>query len=265
MSTTTMKRSTYEARRANFAHNAAAVQLLDTMVAKQSNLCVSADLTKAAEVLALADAVGPHIAMLKTHVDIIEDFSAAFVDALAALAAKHRFVLFEDRKFADIGNTVKLQYAAGVHRIAEWAHFTNAHPLPGEGIVTGLAAEGVPRGRALLLLAQMSSAGSLFTDQYTAQAVAMAERNPQFCVGFIAQRRLPASRDFLVLTPGVGLDDKGDAMGQQYRSPHEVVVESGCDVIIVGRGIYKPGRDPVAEAKRYQAAGWEAYLASLAA
>ncbi|KAJ7048570.1 hypothetical protein C8F01DRAFT_1004250, partial [Mycena amicta] len=66
---------------------------------------------------------------------------------------------------------------------------------------------------------------------------------------------------FLILTPGVGLDVKGDVMGQQYRTPQQVVEESGCDVIIVGQGIY--GKDPgqvVAEAKRYQD-GWEAYLA----
>jgi orotidine-5'-phosphate decarboxylase len=71
--------------------------------------------------------------------------------------------------------------------------------------------------------------------------------------------------DFLILTPGVGLDVKGDGMGQQYRTPREVVLESGCDVIIVGRGIY--GKDPslvdniVAQAKRYKEEGWAAYLA----
>jgi orotidine-5'-phosphate decarboxylase len=52
---------------------------------------------------------------------------------------------------------------------------------------------------------------------------------------------------------------KGDALGQQYRTPRQVVLESGCDVIIVGRGIYGSG-DPVENAKMYQKAGWDAYL-----
>ncbi|ORZ40631.1 orotidine-5'-phosphate decarboxylase [Catenaria anguillulae PL171] len=263
MNTSSKQRLSFQARRSHFSHNIAATTLIDTIVTKETNLCVSADLTKSSEILALADAVGPFICMLKTHVDIIEDFSDSFVSGLQSLAKKHNFVIFEDRKFADIGNTVQLQYSSGVHRIASWSHFTNAHPLPGEGIVTGLKAVGKPLGRALLLLAQMSSAGSLFTAEYTSQAVAMAEKHRDFVVGFIAQKRLSSPHDFLVLTPGVNLAEAGDDMGQQYRTPKTVMAD-GCDVIIVGRGIYAPGRDPAVEAKRYRDAGWGAYLDSLA-
>ena len=38
------------------------------------------------------------------------------------------------------------------------------------------------------------------------------------------------------------------------------MVANGTDIIIVGRGLYGKGRDPVAEAQRYQKAGWDAYL-----
>jgi orotidine-5'-phosphate decarboxylase len=169
---------------------------------------------------------------------------------------------------------VALQYSSGVHKIANWSHITNAHPVPGPSVITGLASVGLPKGRGLLLLAEMSTKGSLAVGSYTEDAVRMARANREFVIGFIAQRRMDRigaaeaqidpDEDFLILTPGVGLDTKGDAMGQQYRTPREVILESGCDVIIVGRGIYgnKPGLTGTiaARAERYMAEGWAAYL-----
>lgn len=68
--------------------------------------------------------------------------------------------------------------------------------------------------------------------------------------------------DWLIMTPGVRMGTKGDSLGQQYRTPREVVFESGCDVIIVGRGIHgvKGGEEAIRdEAERYRLEGWNAY------
>ncbi|KAF4620036.1 hypothetical protein D9613_005315 [Agrocybe pediades] len=259
----------YAARIKHFT-NPTAKLILETMERKKSNLAVSVDVTDPNDLLAIIDAVGPH-----THVDIVENFSYSLIESLQGLAAKHDFLYFEDRKFADIGNTVALQYSSGVHKIASWSHLTNAHPVPGPSIIKGLSSVGLPLGRGLLLLAEMSTQGSLAVGAYTEEAVRMARQHRDFVIGFIAQRRMDgigaekeedaSEEDFLILTPGIGLESKGDNMGQQYRTPHEAVYVSGCDVIIVGRGIY--GTDPkavstiAAKAERYMAEGWAAYLA----
>lgn len=118
----------------------------------------------------------------------------------------------------------------------------------------------------------MSTKGSLATGSYTEESVRMARAHRDFVIGFIAQRRMDGvgasdpsdDEDFLILTPGVGLDSRGDSMGQQYRTPEEVVFDSGCDVIIVGRGIYGKGNGVDvqavhAQAERYRTEGWAAY------
>ncbi|CAG8622673.1 988_t:CDS:2 [Paraglomus brasilianum] len=85
-----------------------------------------------------------------------------------------------------------------------------------------------------------------------------------FVIGFVAGRKLTGDdEDFVVMSPGVGLDVSGDALGQRYRTPEDVIVSSGSDIIIVGRGIYGKGRDVVEEAKRYRDAGWKAYMTRL--
>ncbi|RYP28068.1 hypothetical protein DL767_007399 [Monosporascus sp. MG133] len=135
--------------KATFAERAAGTShplsnyLFRLMNLKQSNLCLSADVPNARELLSLADKIGPSIVVLKTHYDLIVgwDFNPQTGTGakLAALARKHGFLIFEDRKFGDIGNTVQLQYTSGAARIIEWAHIVNVNMVPGKAAVRSLA------------------------------------------------------------------------------------------------------------------------------
>lgn len=234
-------------------------RLLHLIHNKQTNLALSADVTQKQQLLALADQCGPEICILKTHIDIIEDFDAELIEQLKKLANKHQFLIFEDRKFADIGNTVQLQYQAGIYHIAAWADIINAHYLPGPGIIAGLKKIGLPLQRGLLLVAEMSSAGNLATGTYTQTTIEMAEQHKDFVMGFICQHKLIDDPGLLHMTPGVGIASKGDSLGQNYLHPDEVILEHGTDIIIVGRGIY--GADsPQQAAQQFRTLGWQAYL-----
>lgn len=261
-----MVRATYQKR--SLTHSSGVVRKLFTIIdAKKTNLCVSADVTSTDRLLELADTLGPYICLLKTHMDIIDDFDyQKTVIPLVAFSKKHNFMIFEDRKFADIGNTVAHQYSSGIYKIVNWADLVTVHGVPGLGLVNGLEQVAQGKERGALMLAELSCKGSLATGNYTKQCIEIASQS-DFVSGFIAQERKNlvndsnSDRDWLILTPGVSLSSKGDKLGQQYRTP-SMVIEAGTDVIIVGRGIIGV-EDPISEAKRYKEAAWIAYEGSL--
>lgn len=246
------------AKRAETARNPSARELFTIMEEKKSNLAVALDVTTKQKFLDCAKRIAPHICLLKTHIDIIEDFDNDLLLQLQELAEEERFLILEDRKFADIGNTVLHQYEGGIYNIARWAHLATVHSVPGPGVIEGLRKIGLDIGRGILLLAEMSSSGSLAKGSYTEETLEMARRYSDFVIGFIAQRKLTDEPFFIHMTPGVSFADSGDSLGQQYNSPEYVIAEKGSDLIIVGRGIIH-AEDPAAAAKQYQEAGWRAY------
>lgn len=76
-------------RRAELAKNPQGAALLRLMARKRTNLSVAADVESADAMLALADKVGPHICVLKTHVDVFDTWTPEHAAQLQALAEKH--------------------------------------------------------------------------------------------------------------------------------------------------------------------------------
>lgn len=240
--------------RAQMSAHPLAKELFLLMEEKESNLALAADCTSSEELLFLAETLGPEIVVLKTHIDIIADFTPALTETLSTLAKKHRFLLFEDRKFADIGQTVLEQYRGGLYHMADWAHLVNAHLFPGPGIVEGLKKGRRSEQSGLLLLTEMSSSGSLRDPSLSLLAKQMAETHPDFVIGFIAQHKVSDNPGLLTFTPGIQLASRGDTLGQRYKTPREAL-SSGSDILIVGRGI-TGAPDPLAAARFYREEAW---------
>ena len=234
---------------------------------KQSLVCLAADRNTMSGLFELLEQVGPHIAALKTHVDLIDDWSAEGWAKFCATAEEHNLLIFEDRKFADIGNISRSQMA-GIYDIRSWSNIVTAHLISGPDIVDGLQAawHDVGRDGGVLLLAQMSSRGNLLTTDYRDSVVAKGAASAGV-LGFIGNGSRPEELEELrnkvgdgkmIWTPGVNIAIGDGEMGQRYGDPREAVL-AGSDCIIVGSGIHRSD-DPAAMAKQYAEASWNALL-----
>lgn len=243
------KRLTYEQKLEN-ANNQFSKKILEIAIEKKSNLIASADVLTTKELLDFAEKVGPNIVALKTHIDILTDFDFdESILPLKDLAKKYNFLLMEDRKFADIGNTQELQFSNGIYKISSWADLVTSQVIGGETSLNCFLNVGV------VAIIGMSSEGTLTSSDYRETALKIAQNHPNV-IGGVSQNKIPD--DLLLFTPGVNLETKGDNKGQQYNTPEFVFKNLQTDFIIVGRGIYKAD-DVEKAALNYKIAGWNAY------
>ncbi len=244
--------------RAEHAQHPMAQKIFKLMEAKKTNISVSLDVVKAEQLIEYAHLLGPHICVLKTHIDLLQDFTPLVIEKLQQAAIQHQFLIFEDRKFADIGKTVQGQYQKGMYQIAHWSDFVNAHPIVGPGVVEGLQSIGKPLNKGLILIAQMSSQGNWMDLNYTHQTLRLAAEYPDYIFGFICMKKISDHPGHLHFTPGVQLEENTDHLCQQYRCISHVLGEDQSDIAIVGKGIVQAS-DPLKAVQQYQQEGWRAY------
>ena len=87
------------------------------------------------------------------------DWTKETEQKLRSLADQDNFLLFEDRKYADIGATVALQAAGTV----TWADLVTVHGVAGPGVIAAVASQAAQVGRdvGVLMVAEMSCADNL--------------------------------------------------------------------------------------------------------
>lgn len=243
-------------RKKKFTKHKKNKQLLKIIEKKRSNLCCSADVITSKELLKLADTVGPNICLLKTHIDILQDFDYKVIKQLKKLALKHNFLILEDRKFADIGNISINQFLSGVHHIANWADFITVQVIAGAKSIEALISTKRTKETGLILIAEMSTEDTLTDKDYINAALSIAKKHPKAVSGIVAQNVKPPHKGQLLFTPGIKLVTGEDKHGQVYNTP-SLACDRGTDVLIVGRGIYQ-AKNPKKAAANYRKAGWNA-------
>lgn len=199
---------------------------LDPRKSLQSSLCVAVDVTNMNELYRIIDNVGKHVDVIKTHIDMISDFTDEDIDTLVELKNKYRFLLWEDRKFADIGNTVYHQIHSGIHKISEWADMISVHLVSGEDILKQTSL-------MVVAIADMSSKGSVMSEEYSKSVVKICERHDNV-VGIVTQYN--HDTELLKIVAGISSTSLKDDKGQRYSTIEQ---KAFADIFVVGRGITK--------------------------
>ncbi|CAH1724747.1 unnamed protein product [Aphis gossypii] len=238
-----------------------AQKIFNVSLEKKSNLCVAVDVDTADKLLDIAEKVAPHICILKTHIDAINGVTDATINTLQHLAKKYNFLIMEDRKMADIGNTVKLQYK----KLVQWADLVTVHSVSGGMMLKGIHEvikenAGLLDSRGVFIVAELSCNGNLISEQYIKETVKIAEEYKDIVAGLVCQSYdIISSPSLLQLTPGVNIKNSNDNLGQQYQSPSDIILTKGADIAVVGRGIYQDS-NPAEAAKVYKESLWNTYL-----
>jgi orotidine 5'-phosphate decarboxylase subfamily 1 len=200
---------------------------------KRTRLCFSADFNKKSDLYYWINLLGPHICILKTHIDILEDFDKDVITELIRLKNKYNFYIFEDRKFSDIGKIFNQQLNNGIYKISSWADIITIHGITCDGMLNNLD-EKSPK---VLIVSQMSTSNNLITNDYTNKCYEIAKKYKNKVLGFISQKKFIDTNDFLFLTPGVKIVNSKEK-DQNYRTPKQALINDKNDIIIVGSGIY---------------------------
>lgn len=225
--------------------NTKAIELNNLMEKKKSNLCIASDCTTSDDLISLIHKVGSSICLLKTHSDMIIDWSTDTEIMINKLKAQYDFMWMEDRKFGDIASTCLKQ----LKKFKILPDLVTVHSIAGKDSIEQLS-----KHVGVVVINEMSTEGNLCTLQYQKNTYDMCIDLD--IVGFVGQigKRNPK---FIHFTPGVNNSLKGDGIGQQYQDV-ETKIAFGTDVIIVGRGIYE-SVDPTKSAEEYQKLGWDMY------
>lgn len=204
----------------------------------KSKICVSLDVLNLKELYHNIELLGDKVCIIKIHYDIIEDFMLDINETIKKLnyyKKKYNFLIWEDRKFADIGSIMERQI--NLH-ISKWADMISIHPIVGDKSIENI------KNINIILIGEMSSENNLFNEEYKNNIIEISNKYDNI-IGIVCQNKM--SENKLNIVPGISLNNKKDNKGQTYHTPEE---KKFADILVIGRSIYK-SENPQNEILKY--------------
>ena len=224
-------------------------ELIEIIKEKQTILLLSLDVTNKNDFFSIIKKCAPYICGIKLHLELYSFLNKWNLKKLLRLAKKYRFILIEDRKFSDIGNT---QYLQAKQIMKKGIYYFTSHLFTGEK-----ALQSFPEEANIFLVTDMSCEGAFLSNVIDLQpiihksAVEYYTHNPRI-IGFVSQHNIKTNTNDMpiILRPGVRLSSvksTDDSKGQIYKYP---TIEPGV-CWVVGREIYNDS-NPELIVKQYQ-------------
>lgn len=177
------------------------------------------------------DKYASKLSILKIHIDTFPDYSHENILKLQEYKTKYGFLIWEDRKFADIGHIMKQQVRNSVYNYLDWVDIFTIHGLVGSESI-GSVIDDFDKIK-WILVGQMSSCNNLIDKNYTEACVEMY-RTYDNIVGMVCQEDL--GKDIVQVVPGISKHVIGDKAGQSYS---QMCDKAFADFFVIGRSISK--------------------------
>ena len=197
----------------------------------KKNIIWAADVPSMKILFEQLDIYGPKISVLKLHIDTFNDFTQENLLKLVDYKKKYDLILWEDRKFADIGNIMIKQIKNSIYYYLDWVDIFSIHCITGYDSLNATMNE-FPKLK-WIIIGQLSSSENLIDKEYTNSCKEIYDNIPNI-VGIVCQEYL--GPEYVHIVPGISKHIESDNQGQQYSSTEQ---KSFADFFVVGRSISK--------------------------
>ncbi len=202
---------------------------LKDIINKKGKICIALDYRNKTDILNKLTLFGNDIGIFKLHCDIINEFDTKFIEDLLVLKRKYNFLLWEDRKFSDIGFITHQQLQYGVHKISKWADIITCHSTCGYKSIPELD------NIIVFLVIELSVSNHLCDHNYIKKSVEIANNHPNV-LGVVCQHDPEfLDKNILKIVPGISFkSNTTDDFNQKYSNINE---KSFADIFVIGRAI----------------------------